>query len=572
MRDCVGFSVGATNLVAARADGGATVRQAAVTWRGTVLTGFVERFGDPVPIVAGDGSAHPADRLVVEALADLGSAHGRAGATCVAVPAHWGATLVDRMRALLPDAMVTSDAVAALTALRTHPGLPARGVVALCDFGATGTTITLADAGADFRAIGPAIRYDDFSGDLVDRALLTHLLAGLDVDPSSTSAVASLTSFRDSVRNAKERLSFQTAVGLRGPRPGTTLRLTRAELESVVREPLDGVLGALDDTLRRNGIWHADLAAIATVGGGARIPLVTQRLSESLRMPVTTTAHPQTVAAIGAALLGGREPETATRLAAAPKIRVVPAAVVPVAQPVVASLAWSESPVEVDLEGDSFDDAGFARPEVVFDHAAGDEADAQPPLPWYQRPALLFAAAACAAVVAAVGLVVTTDTKSANAASPMPTVSATPTMSDARVPAAAAGADAVAPPVVTETVIEGGRPNVRYTQVPPPRQPPAPQAPAPAPQEPPPAPVTTTPTTTPTTTETTTPTTTETTPTSTSTPTSTTTPTSTSTSTTTSTSTSASPPPPPVEPPPVEPPPVEPPPVEPPPAAPPVSP
>jgi hypothetical protein len=549
MRDCVGFSVGATNLVAARADGGATVRPAAVTWRGTVLTGFVERFGDSVPIIAPDGSGHPADRLVVEALADLSRAHGRTGAMCVAVPAHWGATLVDRMRALLPDAMVTSDAVAALTALRTHPGLPARGIVALCDFGATGTTITLADAGADFRAIGPAVRYDDFSGDLVDRALLTHLLAGLDADPSNTSAVASLTSFRDAVRNAKERLSFQTAVGLRGPRPGTTLRLTRAELESVVREPLDGVLGALDDTLRRNGIWHANLAAIATVGGGARIPLVTQRLSEALRMPVSTTAHPQTVAAIGAALLGGREPETATRLAAAPKIRVVPAAGVPVAPPVVASLAWSESPVEVDLEGDSFDDTGFARPEVVFDHAAGDEPDAQPPLPWYQRPALLFAAAACAAVVAAVGLVVTTDTKSANAASPMPTVSATPTMSSARVPAAAAGADAVAPPVVTETVIEGGRPNVRYTQVPPPRQAPAP-APAPAPQDPPPAPVTTTPTTTPTTTETTT---TETTPTSipTSTSTSTTTPTTTSKSTTTSTSSSA--PPPPVELPPLPP-------------------
>jgi hypothetical protein len=549
MRDCVGLSVGATNLVAARADGGATVRQAAVTWRGTVLTGFVERFGDPVPIVAADGSAHPADRLVVEAVADLSRAQGRAGATCVAVPAHWGATLVDRMRALLPDAMVTSDAVAALTALRTHPGLPARGIVALCDFGATGTTITLADAGEDFRAIGQAVRYDDFSGDLVDRALMTHLLAGLDVDPSSTSAVASLTSFRDAVRNAKERLSFQTAVGLRGPRPGTTLRLTRAELESVVREPLDGVLAALDDTLRRNGIWHADLAAVATVGGGARIPIVTQRLSEALRMPVTTTAHPQTVAAIGAALLGGREPETATRFAAVPKIRVVPAVVVPqVAPPVVASLAWSQSPIEVDLEGDSFDDTGFARPEVVFDHAI-DEAESLPPLRWYQRPALLFAVAACAAVVAAVGLVVTTDTKSANAASPMPTVSATPAMSDARVPAAAAGADAAAPPVVTETVIEGGRPNVRYTQVPPPRQAPAP---APAPQDPPPAPVTTTPTTT-----TTTPTTTETTPTptSTSTSTSTSTPTSTSTTTSTSTSTSTStvPPPPPVEPPPLPP-------------------
>ena len=555
MRDCVGLSVGATNLVAARADGEATVRPAAVTWRGTVLTGFVERFGDPVPIVAADGSAHPADRLVVQALADLGRAQGSAGATCVAVPAHWGAPLVDRMRALLPGAMVTSDAVAALTALRTNPGLPARGVVALCDFGATGTTITLADAGSDFRPIGEAVRYDDFSGDLVDRALLTHLLAGLDVDPSSTSAVTSLTAFRDSVRNAKERLSFQTAVGLRGPRPGTTLRLTRAELETLVRVPLDGVLAALDDTLQRNGIWHADLAAVATVGGGARIPLVTQRLSEALRMPVTTTAHAQIAAAIGAALLGGREAETATRLAAAPKIGVAPAAAVPqIEQPAVASLAWSESADEGYSEGESFDDTGFARPDVVFDHAV--QADELAPLRWYQRPALLFAVAACAAVLAAVGLVVTTDTKSANAASPMPTVSAAPTMSNAQAPAAAVGSDAVAPPVVTETVIAGGRPIVHYTQAP------APQAPAPAraPQDPPPAPVSTTATTTPTTTTTTmetTPTTTETTPTSTtpSTPTSTSTstPTSTTTATTTATSTTTSQPPPPIELPPLPP-------------------
>ncbi|KAA0086723.1 molecular chaperone [Mycolicibacterium sp. P9-64] len=545
MRECVGLSVGATNLVAARADGGATVRPAAVTWRDSVLTGFVERFGDPVPIVAADGSAHPADRLVVEALTDLARAHGSAGVMSVAVPAHWGPALIDRMRTLLPGAMVTSDAVTALTALRTHPGLPARGVVALCDFGATGTTISLADAGGDFRAIGEAVRYDDFSGDLVDRALLTHLLAGLDVDPSSTSAVASLVSFRGAVRNAKERLSFQAAVGLRGARPGTTLRLTRAELEAVIREPLDGVLVALDETLQRNGIWHADLAAVATVGGGARIPLVTQRLSEMLRMQVTTTAHAQTAAAIGAALLGGREPETATRLAVAPRIR--PRPVRPVHQvepPAVASLAWSQAPVDVNSEEDSFDDTGYARPDVVFDHAA-QEPESQAALRWYQRPALLFAAAACAAVVAAVGLVVTTDTKPANAASPMPTVSATPTMSNAQVPAAAAGADTDVAPVVTQTVIEDGRPNARYTQMQAPRQ-----APAPAPQDPP-APATTAPTTTTqttttptttTTTEPTTTTTTETTPTSTTTSTTTSTPTSTTAATSTSMSTSTSPP------------------------------
>jgi hypothetical protein len=524
------LSVGATNLVAARPDGGAMIRRAAVTWRGTALTGFVERFGDPVPIVAADGSAHAADRLVVEALADLIRVQGRAERTSVAVPAHWRAHLVDRLRALLPEATVTSDALAALTALRTHPGLPARGIVALCDFGATGTTITLADAAVDFRAVGESVRYDDFSGDLIDRALLTHLLVGLDVDPSSTSAVATLTEFRERVRIAKERLSFQTATGLPGPRPGSTVRLTRGELESLLREPLDGVLDAFEEVLRRNGVWRSDLAAVATVGGGARIPLVTQRLSEVLRMPVTTTAHAQTAAAIGAALLGGREPETVTRLAAAPQTGTLLAPVV--SPPAVASMAWSQSDVE--------DDPKWARPEVVFEHDTTEEADALPPLSWYQRPALLFAAAACAAVFAAVGLVVTTDTEAANASSPMPTIGATPSMSDAGVPVATDSAAAAAPPIITETVIAGGRPTVvRYTQAPPVRRVPAPQAPAPAPQDPPPAPATTTPTTTaPTTTTTTT-----TTPTTTSTTTST--PTPTPTPTPTSTSTSAPPPPPP---------------------------
>ena len=348
MRECVGLSIGATNLVAARADGNSTIRPAAVTWRGAVLTGFVERFGDPVPIVAADGSSHTAERLLVEALTDLRHTRGRGERACVAVPAHWPARRVERLRALLPDVMVTSDAVAALTALRTHPGLPARGIVALFDFGATGTTITLADAAADFRTVGDAVRYDDFSGDLIDRAVLTHLLAGLDVDPSATSAVASLTEFRDGARIAKEQLSFRTATGLPGPRPGTTLRLTRAELEAVVRRPLDGVLAAFDDALRRNGVRPSDLAAVATAGGGARIPLVTQRLSEALRMPVTTTAHAQTVAAIGAALLGGREPEAVTRLAAAPQPATLLAPVSPNNGRPAVAMAWSECAIEGD--------------------------------------------------------------------------------------------------------------------------------------------------------------------------------------------------------------------------------
>lgn len=69
--------------------------------------------------------------------------------TGVAVPAHWRQSDVDVLRTRLPRMPVVSGAVAALTALQAHPGLPAQGIIALGDFGATGISITLADADTD---------------------------------------------------------------------------------------------------------------------------------------------------------------------------------------------------------------------------------------------------------------------------------------------------------------------------------------------------------------------------------------------------------------------------------------
>ena len=371
---------------------------------------------------------------------------GPAERTVVAVPAHWRDSVVDALRALLPGTPVVSDAVAALTALRAEPGLPSRGIVALCDFGATGTSITLADAAAHFRRVGQTVRYDEFSGDQIDQAIVKYVLADLDVDPSSTSAVVALTRFREQCRLAKERLSAQTATGLAGPLPGpqSTIRLTRAELEALIRDPLDGLIGALEDVLRRNDIHPADLAAVATVGGGARIPLVTQRLSEAMRIPVTTSPQAQVIAALGAALMAGREPEqeAATLLAAAP-VAAAPVTAAPVAA---APLAWSAEDEADDLES-AIDEA---RPEILFDKRDSGDADPFPSLPWYRRPGILFGAAACLAVVASVGFVLTVRSDDVGA-----------------VPAGSAGTSAsVAPPVVVPQPVQAPAPAAPVIQAP----------------------------------------------------------------------------------------------------------
>ncbi|BBW99065.1 hypothetical protein MMOR_00020 [Mycolicibacterium moriokaense] len=185
---------------------------------GSVLDGFVERVGDPVPLIAPDGSPHQADRLLVEALGNIVDESGAEPASeiAIAVPAHWGMATQRSLRTalrsdptLVPNGMparLVSDAVASLTALQTNPGLPSQGVIALLDFGGSGTSITLADAGRSFEPIDETTRYTEFSGDQIDQALLAHIVNGIaatgGIDPAATAAVGSR-----SERNAAPRRS-----------------------------------------------------------------------------------------------------------------------------------------------------------------------------------------------------------------------------------------------------------------------------------------------------------------------------------------------------------------------------
>nr|MDT0524087.1 Hsp70 family protein [Streptomyces sp. DSM 41633] len=178
-----------------------------------MFTDFVGRVGDPVPLVAADGSTHHAERLLagaVEALTRETSPAHRPEVSVLAVPAHWSGGAVESVRRAMPGVRVVPDSVAALTAIQAHPGLPARGVVALCDFGGSGTSLTLADAGAGFATIGQTMRYQDFSGDLIDQEVLRHVLSNLDAEPAGTAAVTALARLREQCRTAKEELSDQS--------------------------------------------------------------------------------------------------------------------------------------------------------------------------------------------------------------------------------------------------------------------------------------------------------------------------------------------------------------------------
>lgn len=594
MSDALGLSIGTTNLVAARRGRPPVSRRSVLTlWdnrpaevgvpsqnpdltspdltqAGLVLRGFVERVGDPVPLVAADGSAHLGANLTATALESMARTvdDGTAPAVVVAAPAHWGAAAVGVLRAALRTSPVlapagvpptiVSDSTAALAALQRRPGFPDRGVVALCDFGAGGSSITLADAGAGLAPIGETLRFRDFSGDLIDQALLNHVLAGAraagHLDPAGTTAVGSMARLRAECRLAKERLSTETATTLNVDLPGyrSEVRITRSELDGVIAEPFGAFLDALGDVLEHNRIPAVNLSAVATVGGGAAIPAITQRLSGDLRVPVISTPTPWSTAAEGAAVLGGPVAVGMGGPAIAPDAPTGLAPVhtaVPEAPTGLAPSAWASAPGDASpdathraLAWSEDDDAGkepvpytgedyvtpanspqaptSARPMVEFEpeHTDAGAVLVDETLPWYRRPPLLFGIAAAVAAMAVGGLALTLT---GNDSSP------TTTTTRVTKPGEPAASTSIVPQTITVT---GGNGQTTVTTVTPPPTSSSSSSEAP------------TTTTTPSTTTTTTPTTTTTTPTTTTTtPTTTTTTTPTTTRTTTTTTTTQPP-------------------------------
>ncbi|AGB24266.1 molecular chaperone [Mycobacterium sp. JS623] len=528
MSDGVGLSVGATNLTAVVVGRTAVTRSPVVTLyphrppevgvpsenpnlteRGLIITDFVDRVGDPVGIVAADGSSHLADKVLADALRAMLYTVGQrpAGPVAVTYPAHWRPAAVDALRtalAAVPEfqqAPLVSDASAALTALQDDPGVPTRGVIALCDFGGTGTSITLVDATNGFAPVGPTVRHTDLSGDLIDQALLTHVINDLSaagtIDLSGTSAIGSLSRLRAQCRGAKERLSTAAVTSLVAELPAhrSDVRLTRTELDESIRAPLAEFVAVVQDTVERNGIRGADLVAVATAGGGARIPIITTTLSEHFRVPVITTGQPELAAAIGGGLraVRGTVEEGATSMAVVPGVAAAAGAATAMAPEVGAqdagpasstfrALAWSDANDVPDVApAESYDyaapvDGGYdARPQMQFDHEPYEHDAA--PLPWYRKPALVLVAGALAllaALAAAVLFVMRGDSTPTPASTTGPvTTTTTPALTTT----------AAAPPPETQAPAPQTRaPQTRTVtqQAPPPQT--ATEAPPPPPQ------------------------------------------------------------------------------------------
>jgi hypothetical protein len=481
-RLALGLSVGSTNLAAVTADRAVTRKPVLTLYRqrspevgvpsenpkldepGLVITDFVDRVGDPAGIAAADNTMHRSETLIADALRAMAytATDGRALPDAVAVthPAHWDPAAVDSLRLALSRVsewsrgrlVLLPDSAAALFALDANPGIPNSGIVAVCDFGGSGTTLSLVDAAAGYQAVAPAVRHTELSGDRLDQALLTHVINDLSTggsfDTSATSAIGSLKQLRTACRYAKERLSSANATALTADVPGYRgeIPLTRDDLEDAIRRPLDSFIGFFHDVLQLNGIRLEDLAAVASVGGGASIPFVTRTLSEQSGALVISAPRPHLTAAVGAALRAARGPgDAATALAPTALGSVSDATSIsemPVEPAAAPALAWSEAdddsgimPIRAgEYDGEYADEyenvprSGLtsSRPAAKVDPPAepgvfGPAAEA-----WYRRPLVVAVGTALAVLAIGAGVLITLRHMSGSAPStPSPSVSTT---------------------------------------------------------------------------------------------------------------------------------------------------
>ena len=282
---------------------------------------FKRRLGDPIPLVIG-GTPFGAESLMAELLQSIvrhvTEREGRPPSVIVLThPANYS----EYKRGLLQESarlagldvdhvrFVTEPEAAAIAYAhqqRIEPG----EVIAVYDFGGgTFDAAVVRAAGDSFELIGTPEGMERLGGIDFDQAVLVHVDGVLDglvasADVSNPQVRNAQVRLRDECRRAKEALSGDTDATIPVSLPGiqTEVRLTRDELEQMVRPRIVETVRALERTITSAGLRTEQVSRVLLVGGSSRMPIVAQVIRESIGRPVSMDADPKLAIALGAAL------------------------------------------------------------------------------------------------------------------------------------------------------------------------------------------------------------------------------------------------------------------------------
>jgi molecular chaperone DnaK len=286
---------------------------------------FKRRLGDTTPILLG-GVPYSAEALMgrlLRAVVDQVSERegGPPAAVCVSHPANWGPYKTDLLEqavrtADLENARFTTEPEAAAVFYAGQQRMADGAVVAVYDLGGgTFDAAVLRKTAEGFEILGRPEGIERLGGLDFDAAVYGHVAealgpALLELDADDPSAIAAVARLKEECTAAKEALSADTdtTIPVLLPNLTTEVRLTRDELEAMVRPALEDTIGALRRALRSAGVTPEQLDSVLLVGGSSRIPVVAQLVATELGRPVAVDAHPKHAVALGAARLAGGTP------------------------------------------------------------------------------------------------------------------------------------------------------------------------------------------------------------------------------------------------------------------------
>jgi actin-like ATPase involved in cell morphogenesis len=316
-------SVAVPTVVCVAGDGlliGEPAARRAVTDPSRVAREFKRRLGDPTPLLLAGSPMSPEllmARVVEWAVGRVSETEGGPPASlAVTHPANWGEFKLDVLRQALRHVGVDVDRlvpepVAAATAYavarRPEPGT----TIAVYDLGGGTFDAAVVRAGAGgFTVIGRPDGVERLGGIDFDHAVFRFVLDALDLDADrladdpDPALATSLSQLREECVEAKEALSAETDVSIPVMLPSrhTEVRVTRSELEGMIRPALDETVVALRRALDSAQVAPPEVAAVLLVGGSSRIPLVAQLVGAALGRPIAVDARPKDAIALGAAL------------------------------------------------------------------------------------------------------------------------------------------------------------------------------------------------------------------------------------------------------------------------------
>ncbi len=282
---------------------------------------FKRRLGDTTPILLG-GVPYSAEALMARLLRSVvdevtSREGGKPASICISHPANWGPYKTDLLRQAIrlagleePVTLTTEPEAAAVFYAhqqRIEPG----AIVAVYDLGGgTFDAAVLRKTATGFEILGQPEGIERLGGIDFDAAVFSHVSKALggklaELDEDDPSVIAAVARLRDECIEAKEALSSDTDVSIPVllPNASTEIRLTRSELEAMVRPALHDSIEALKRALRSARVTPDQLHAVLLVGGSSRMPIVAQLVGAELGRPVAVDAHPKHAVALGAAWL-----------------------------------------------------------------------------------------------------------------------------------------------------------------------------------------------------------------------------------------------------------------------------